>query len=135
MTDIVKKPSHYQIAEDLEAIDIIDAVVEKFARTPYEGYLLGNFLKYRLRLGDKDDLEQDLAKSNQYRARLRNLRMPPELMHEPVGEGNCDGDCDNCVCCRPPFPVSCTILRDQEENAEYTRKVHLRGDYPPNWDE
>lgn len=66
-TDPVNHPKHYAIAPGVEAIDIIKASL-----TPeqFEGYLLGNFLKYRLRAGDKDDLQQDIAKSNWYRERL-----------------------------------------------------------------
>lgn len=65
--DPVNHPKHYAIAPGVEAIDIIKASL-----TPeqFEGYLLGNFLKYRLRAGDKDDLQQDIAKSNWYRERL-----------------------------------------------------------------
>ena len=66
--DPVNHPKHYAIAPGVEAIDIIKASL-----TPeqFEGYLLGNFLKYRLRAGDKDDLQQDIAKSNWYRERLK----------------------------------------------------------------
>lgn len=65
--DLVNHPKHYAIAPGVEAIDIIKASL-----TPeqFKGYLLGNFLKYRLRAGDKDDLQQDIAKSNWYRERL-----------------------------------------------------------------
>lgn len=65
--DPVNHPKHYAIAPGVEAIDIIKASL-----TPeqFEGYLLGNFLKYRLRAGDKDDLHQDIAKSNFYKKML-----------------------------------------------------------------
>lgn len=73
--DDVNHPSHYQIAEGVEVIDVIDAVMAHFEfLTPMEGYMLGNFLKYRLRAGDKDDLAKDINKSNVYRARLRESR-------------------------------------------------------------
>jgi hypothetical protein len=73
--DDVNQPSHYQIADGIEAIDIIEAVMEHFEfLTPMEGYLLGNVLKYRLRAGDKDDLQKDIDKSNVYRDRLRASR-------------------------------------------------------------
>jgi len=69
--DVVHSPNHYKIAEGIEVIDIIEK-----ALTPeqFEGYLLGNILKYRLRAGDKGDLEQDIDKSNQYRHWLRMRR-------------------------------------------------------------
>lgn len=65
--DPVNKPKHYAIAPDVEAIDII-----RSALTPeqFKGYLLGNFLKYRLRAGDKGDLQQDIDKSNWYKREL-----------------------------------------------------------------
>lgn len=65
--DPVNNPKHYAIAPNIEAIDIIRA-----ALTPeqFEGYLLGNFLKYRLRAGDKGDLQQDIDKSNWYKGEL-----------------------------------------------------------------
>ena len=69
--DPVNNPKHYAIAPNIEAIDIIRASL-----TPeqFKGYLLGNFLKYRLRAGDKGDLQQDIDKSNWYRERLNSLR-------------------------------------------------------------
>lgn len=65
--DPVNHPRHYQIAPEVEAIDIIRASL-----TPeqFKGYLLGNFLKYRLRAGDKGDLNQDIEKSNWYKREL-----------------------------------------------------------------
>ena len=69
--DPVNNPRHYYIGHDVQAIDIIKASL-----TPeqFKGYLLGNFLKYRLRAGDKGDLQQDIDKSNWYRERLNNLK-------------------------------------------------------------
>ena len=64
----VNKPKHYMLFDDgTEAIDIIEAALttEEFA-----GYLKGNFLKYRLRAGEKDNLQQDIDKSNWYRKAL-----------------------------------------------------------------
>lgn len=65
--DPVNHPKHYKIAPEVEAIDIIRASL-----TPeqFKGYLLGNFLKYRLRAGDKGDLNQDIEKSNWYKREL-----------------------------------------------------------------
>lgn len=63
MSDNVKKPKHYQIIDGIESIDIIARcmTVEQF-----KGFCLGNILKYRLRAGKKDALEQDIAKANEY---------------------------------------------------------------------
>ncbi len=70
-SDLINKPKHYQLIGDLEAIDVIQRVL-----TPeqFEGYLIGNFLKYRLRAGKKDDLAQDIAKSEWYRERANILK-------------------------------------------------------------
>lgn len=64
MNDAVSKPSHYMLfADGTEAIDVI-----RSALTPEEfiGYCKGNVLKYRLRAGKKDKLEQDIAKAETY---------------------------------------------------------------------
>lgn len=65
-SDLISNPKHYQLIGDLEAIDVIER-----ALTPEQlkGYLIGSFLKYRLRAGKKDDALQDLAKSEWYRQR------------------------------------------------------------------
>jgi hypothetical protein len=69
--DPVNNPKHYQIGGGVEAIDIIKA---SLTSEQFKGYMLGNFLKYRLRAGDKGDLQQDIGKSNWYRERLNNLK-------------------------------------------------------------
>lgn len=62
--DVVNSPSHYQLFPDgTEAIDVIRAALTE---EEFIGYCKGNFLKYRLRAGNKDALEQDIAKSNKY---------------------------------------------------------------------
>lgn len=60
----VDKPQHYQVFPDKEAIEIIASsmTVEQFY-----GYCLGNFMKYRLRIGAKDEVQQELGKSNKYK--------------------------------------------------------------------
>ena len=69
-SDLINNPNHYQLIGGLEAIDVIER-----ALTPeqFSGYLIGNFLKYRLRAGSKDDALQDLAKSEWYRQRAEGL--------------------------------------------------------------
>lgn len=62
--DLVKSPSHYQCFPQVEAIEIIAKAMSQEA---FHGYCLGNFLKYRLRVGAKDSVDQELAKSNQYK--------------------------------------------------------------------
>ena len=69
-SDPVNHPNHYKLFPDLEAIDVIQRSLtpEEFA-----GYCKGNALKYRMRAGEKGDAEQDLAKANWYRDKLRSL--------------------------------------------------------------
>jgi hypothetical protein len=64
MTDW-KNPEHYR-KKDFEAIDIIKSVLteEQFA-----GYLLGNSLKYLLRVNDKDTPLMNIGKAEWYSAR------------------------------------------------------------------
>lgn len=62
-TDAVDKPAHYQFFPDLEAIEVI---ARSMTQEQFYGYCLGNRLKYRLRAGNKDKLEQDIAKSDKY---------------------------------------------------------------------
>ena len=68
--DEISNPAHYDIFDGQQAIDII-----RKALTPEEfaGYCKGNFLKYRLRAGEKGDATKCLAKSNWYRDYLRGL--------------------------------------------------------------
>lgn len=63
VTDPVDKPQHYQFFPDLEAIEVI---ARSMTQEQFYGYCLGNRLKYRLRAGNKDKLEQDIAKSDKY---------------------------------------------------------------------
>jgi len=61
--DVVSHPSHYQLSNGIEVIDVIKGVL-----TPeqYKGYLKGNLIKYILRAGKKDNEAQDLGKGNMY---------------------------------------------------------------------
>lgn len=61
--DVVNKPSHYQFFEGVEVIEII---ASSMTREQFKGYCLGNRIKYRLRAGNKDKLEQEIAKSDKY---------------------------------------------------------------------
>lgn len=61
--DVVNSPTHYAFFPDLEAIQVI---ARAMTQEQFYGYCLGNRLKYRLRAGKKDALEQDIAKSDKY---------------------------------------------------------------------
>jgi hypothetical protein len=60
----VHAPRHYQVFPDKEAIEII---ASSMTTEQFYGYCLGNFLKYRLRIGAKDEVQQELGKSNKYK--------------------------------------------------------------------
>lgn len=61
--EAVNSPKHYQFFPELEAIEVI---ARSMTQEQFYGYCLGNRLKYRLRAGNKDKLEQDIAKSDKY---------------------------------------------------------------------
>ncbi|MDK8577228.1 DUF3310 domain-containing protein [Corynebacterium pseudodiphtheriticum] len=57
----VHSPAHYQLADGLEGIDVIDQSVEDPA-----SFYRGNAIKYLLRAGKKGDARQDLEKARWY---------------------------------------------------------------------
>lgn len=57
----VHSPAHYQLADGLEAIDVIDEAVEDPA-----SFYRGNAIKYLLRAGKKGDAHEDLRKARYY---------------------------------------------------------------------
>jgi len=59
--DPVKSPAHYELV-DTEVVILIASCM-----TPeqWQGYCLGTVMAYRLRAGKKDDLIQDISKSDQ----------------------------------------------------------------------
>lgn len=62
--DVVNSPQHYQVFPDKEAIEII---ANAMTTEQFYGYCFGNFLKYRLRIGAKDEVQQELGKSHKYK--------------------------------------------------------------------
>ena len=94
MSDPVNSPNHYMLFPDgTEAIDIIKA-----ALTPeeFDGYCKGNCLKYRLRAGKKDALQQDIDKAETY-VKMMGAPKPRKALE------NC-GPLANCSTC--PHPCS-----------------------------
>ena len=63
MNDVVKSPKHYQVIDGVESIDII---ASSMTYEQFKGFCLGNIIKYRMRAGNKDELNQDINKSNFY---------------------------------------------------------------------
>lgn len=61
--DNVKKPNHYQMMDGVESIEII---ARSMTNEQWKGFCLGNMLKYRIRAGKKDKLQQDIDKANFY---------------------------------------------------------------------
>lgn len=57
----VQSPAHYQLADGMEAIDVIDQAVADPA-----SFYRGNAIKYLLRAGRKGDAKQDLEKARWY---------------------------------------------------------------------
>lgn len=66
--NLVNHPSHYNQGE-VEAINIIKEVVVKYD-DGYEGYLVGNVLKYIIRANFKGNKKQDLEKADWYYGKL-----------------------------------------------------------------
>lgn len=63
-TDMVHSPQHYSLFESTEAIEVI---ARSLTQEEFRGYCLGNLLKYRLRCGKKDDVNQELEKADKYK--------------------------------------------------------------------
>lgn len=67
IADSVEHPAHYTQG-DIEAIQVIDEIVAGL--NGFDGYCLGNVLKYALRAGRKGDPKTDLEKANNYAHKL-----------------------------------------------------------------
>ena len=64
--DSVRNPSHYQVFDGVESIEII---ARSMTVSEFRGFCMGNVLKYRLRAGKKSELatmEKDLNKAAFY---------------------------------------------------------------------
>ncbi|QVV96855.1 nucleotide kinase [Kosakonia phage Kc166A] len=65
-SDGVRQPSHYQVFDGLESIEVI---ARSMTVSEFRGFCMGNVLKYRLRAGKKSELatmEKDLNKAAFY---------------------------------------------------------------------
>ena len=62
-SDVVKNPNHYQLMDGVESIEVI---ARSMTQEQWKGFCLGNMLKYRIRAGKKDKLQQDIDKANFY---------------------------------------------------------------------
>lgn len=61
--DMVNSPKHYSVFDGTEAIEVI---ASSLTVSEFRGYCFGNLLKYRLRVGKKDDVMQELGKADKY---------------------------------------------------------------------
>jgi hypothetical protein len=69
--EAITSPAHYKVAEGLEVVDMIRAVL-----TPeqFRGYCLGNLIKYRMRAGKKTmSPMEDLGKAHVYETWLAEM--------------------------------------------------------------
>ena len=87
--DMVYSPSHYTRGR-FEAIDVIEDVIRD-APDPVSGMLLGNTLKYLLRVWLKADPHQDASKARWYLNRLlthleaeKAIKLHKHLQDEPA---------------------------------------------------
>ena len=60
--DAIIRPSHY----DMMGANTIEILAAALTEAEWRGFCLGNTLKYRIRAGKKDDLQQDIDKANNY---------------------------------------------------------------------
>ena len=65
------KSKHYELWENFEAIDVIKLVLTD---EEYKGFLKGNILKYRLRVGKKDDVLKEIEKIKDYERELNKCK-------------------------------------------------------------
>lgn len=63
-SDAVHSPKHYAVFDDIEAIEVI---ARSMTQEMFKGYCFGNLLKYRLRVGGKDEVMQELGKAEKYK--------------------------------------------------------------------
>ena len=68
--DPVNNPKHYDLFPDMQSMDIIQAALTE---EEFIGFLKGNCLKYRLRAGNKDLLQQDIDKATWYSNKVREV--------------------------------------------------------------
>ena len=74
---MVTKPSHYDVFDGTEAIELI---AYSLTRVEFRGYILGNILKYRLRVGGKDNVMQEIRKAIRSYEPTLNLRLQAKSM-------------------------------------------------------
>lgn len=83
--DQVQNPKHYDVFEDLTAIEIIAC---SMSLAEFRGFCKGNSMKYRLRAGSKGVgcLPQDIAKAENYKDIFQMYRSLCRDEVEDVGD-------------------------------------------------
>lgn len=61
--DPVINPKHYEIIDGVESIQVIAC---SLTAHEWRGFCLGSILKYRIRAGKKDNMDQDISKACYY---------------------------------------------------------------------
>lgn len=85
--DEVSNPAHYKLFPDgTQAIDVIRAALSP---EEYAGYLKGNFLKYRLRAGEKGPADKCIAKAEWYRRALVDFDREQRANGAPADDSAC----------------------------------------------
>jgi hypothetical protein len=69
--DMVNEPPHYKVG----GVETIDYIQAKLTLDQFEGYCLGNALKYISRAGHKGNTAEDLRKAIWYLNRLLPLKV------------------------------------------------------------
>lgn len=69
--DNIEFPNHYELL----GINTIEFIASSLTKEEWKGFCLGTVLKYRIRAGKKDALQQDIDKAN------RIERFHDELKH------------------------------------------------------
>lgn len=64
-----KKSGYY----DIGGIEVIDVIKAKLTPEQYQGYLLGNIIKYSLRMNWKEDFSKDAGKCHIYAQWLKEI--------------------------------------------------------------
>ena len=68
-------PKYYEVI-DMEVFEIMEKLLTK---EEFRGFIKGNILKYRLRIGNKEDqpIEKEMVKIKEYEKKLREIKQLP----------------------------------------------------------
>ena len=66
----VKDPIHYQAF----GTDVMEVISRSMTEEAFRGFCLGNWLKYKLRAGNKGSADKDIAKSENYKVMFEEYK-------------------------------------------------------------